>query len=83
MTPLSNVENSSTFSDHICSRLKDRTLLFPYLAEINLILGAWYLHWRITHSLNFAALWLSIPLLLAEIMQLFWRSNVLNWTMAT
>ena len=67
MTPISVVENSPTFSGNIRSRLKDRTLLFGYLAEINLIFGAWYLHWRITHSINFAALWLSIPLLLAEI----------------
>lgn len=67
MTPISVVENSPTFSGNIRSRLRDRTLLFRYLAEINLIFGAWYLHWRITHSINFAALWLSIPLLLAEI----------------
>ncbi|MEA5580932.1 glycosyltransferase [Nodularia harveyana UHCC-0300] len=49
------------------STLKKRTLLFRYLAEINLIFGAWYLHWRIGNSINFDALWLSIPLLLAEI----------------
>jgi cellulose synthase (UDP-forming) len=67
MTPISVVENSPTFSGNIRSRLRDRTLLFRYLAEINLIFGAWYLHWRITHSINFAALWISIPLLLAEI----------------
>ncbi len=71
MTPISVVENSSNFSGNIRSRLKDRTLLFRYLAEINLIFGAWYLHWRITHSINFAALWLSIPLLLAEIYSYF------------
>ncbi|HEY9638048.1 MAG TPA: glycosyltransferase family 2 protein [Coleofasciculaceae cyanobacterium] len=71
MTPISVVENSPTFSGNIRSRLRDRTLLFRYLAEINLIFGAWYLHWRITHSVNFAALWLSIPLLLAEIYSYF------------
>ena len=71
MTPISFVENSPTFSGNIRSRLRDRTLLFRYLAEINLIFGAWYLHWRITHSINFAALWLSIPLLLAEIYSYF------------
>ncbi|GAB4185071.1 MAG: hypothetical protein Fur006_23100 [Coleofasciculaceae cyanobacterium] len=71
MTPISVVENSPTFSKNIRSRLKDRTLLFRYLAEINLIFGAWYLHWRITHSINFAALWLSIPLLIAEIYSYF------------
>lgn len=52
---------------NIQTRLKDRTLLFRYLTIINLIFGAWYLHWRVTHSLNFDALWISIPLLLAEI----------------
>jgi cellulose synthase (UDP-forming) len=71
MTPISVVENSPTFSGNIRSRLRDRTLLFRYLAEINLIFGAWYLHWRITHSINFAALWLSVPLLLAEIYSYF------------
>ena len=52
---------------NIQTRLKDRTLLFRYLTIINLIFGAWYLQWRVTHSLNFAALWISVPLLLAEI----------------
>ena len=52
---------------NIETRLKDRTLLFRYLTIINLIFGAWYLQWRVTHSLNFNALWISIPLLLAEI----------------
>src|SRR5919202_350570 len=70
-TSISVVENSPTFSGNIRSRLKDRTLLFRYLAEINLIFGAWYLHWRITHSINFDALWLSIPLLVAEIYSYF------------
>ena len=53
--------------NNIQTRLKDRTLLFRYLTIINLIFGAWYLQWRATHSLNFNALWISIPLLLAEI----------------
>ncbi|MEO1005034.1 MAG: glycosyltransferase [Cyanobacteria bacterium J06638_38] len=53
--------------NNIQTRLKDRTLLFRYLTIINLIFGAWYLQWRVTHSLNFDALWVSIPLLLAEI----------------
>ena len=52
---------------NIQTRFQDRTLLFRYLTIINLIFGAWYLQWRITHSLNFNALWISIPLLLAEI----------------
>ncbi|MEL7006764.1 MAG: cellulose synthase, partial [Bacteroidota bacterium] len=48
-------------------RLRDRTLLFRYLVLINLIIGAWYLYWRSTQSLNTDALWFSIPLLFAEI----------------
>ncbi|MGB7445069.1 MAG: glycosyltransferase family 2 protein [Coleofasciculaceae cyanobacterium] len=68
---ISVVENSANFSGNIRSRLKDRTLLFRYLAIINFIFGAWYLQWRITDSINFSALWLSIPLLLAEIYSYF------------
>ena len=56
---------------NIQTRLKDRTLLFRYLTIINLIFGAWYLQWRVTHSLNFNALWISVPLLLAEIYSYF------------
>ncbi|OUL18386.1 cellulose synthase [Nostoc sp. RF31YmG] len=67
MTSVSVVDNTSNFSGNSRSSLKKRTLLFRYLAEINLIFGAWYLHWRITHSINFDVLWLSIPLLIAEI----------------
>lgn len=59
--------DSSTFLGNNRSYIEKRTLLFRYLAEINLIFGAWYLQWRIGHSVNFDALWLSIPLLLAEI----------------
>jgi len=40
------------------------------LAQICLIIavvsGAWYIHWRWTSSINFDALWIAIPLLLAE-----------------
>ncbi|MBD6618093.1 glycosyltransferase [Komarekiella sp. 'clone 1'] len=71
MTSVSVIDNSSTFSGNSRSILKKRTLLFRYLAEINLIFGIWYLQWRITHSINFEALWLSIPLLLAEIYSFF------------
>ncbi|GAB4380495.1 MAG: hypothetical protein Kow00121_36870 [Elainellaceae cyanobacterium] len=67
ITPDATIVNSSDFSGNLRIRLKDRTLLFRFLAEINLILGAWYLQWRIFHSLNFDALWLAVPLLLAEI----------------
>jgi len=66
-SPTTILENAPSFVSNMRSRLKKRTLLFRYLAEINLILGAWYLIWRITGSINFDALWLSIPLLLAEI----------------
>jgi len=62
---------SSLVGSHTRSRLRERTLLFRYLAEINLIFGAWYLSWRVTHSINFDALWIAIPLLLAEIYSYF------------
>ena len=71
MTSVSIVEPTRSFSGNSHSKLKERTLLFRYLAEINLIFGAWYLQWRITHSINFDALWISIPLLLAEIYSYF------------
>jgi len=41
-------------------------LLWQFLATINLALGAWYLHWRWTESLNPEALWFAIPLAAAE-----------------
>jgi cellulose synthase (UDP-forming) len=71
MTSVSLIDNSSNFSGNTRSSLKKRTLLFRYLAEINLIFGFWYLQWRITHSVNFDALWISIPLLMAEIYSYF------------
>lgn len=40
--------------------------LFQFFAIINLSLGAWYINWRWTESINYQALWFSIPLLLAE-----------------
>ncbi len=52
-------------------QLRDRTLLFRYLVVINLILGGWYLHWRITQSIGQTALWLALPLLAAEIYMYF------------
>ncbi|MEH2173580.1 glycosyltransferase [Nostoc sp.] len=61
----------TNFSGNSRSLLKKRTLLFRYLAEINLIFGIWYLQWRVTHSINFDALWISIPLLIAEIYSYF------------
>ncbi|MBN3959364.1 glycosyltransferase [Nostoc sp. NMS8] len=71
MTSVSTIDNSANFSGNSRSLLKKRTLLFRYLAEINLIFGIWYLQWRITHSINFDALWISIPLLIAEIYSYF------------
>ncbi|MEH2376491.1 glycosyltransferase [Nostoc sp.] len=71
MTSVSIIDNSSSFSGNSRSLLKKRTLLFRYLAEINLIFGIWYLQWRITYSINFDALWISIPLLIAEIYSYF------------
>ena len=43
-----------------------RELLWQFLATISLAIGAWYITWRWTSSLNFDALWFSIPLALAE-----------------
>ncbi|MEH2160355.1 MAG: glycosyltransferase [Nostoc sp.] len=71
MSSVSISDHSSNFSGNSRSSLKKRTLLFRYLAEINLIFGIWYLQWRITHSINFDALWISIPLLIAEIYSYF------------
>ncbi|AFY92152.1 glycosyltransferase family 2 protein [Chamaesiphon minutus] len=67
MMNTSTVERQSNFKGNSQSRLSKRTLWFRYLAEINLIFGAWYLYWRIFHSLDLQALWLAIPLLIAEI----------------
>lgn len=60
-------ENSLDFSRDIYSRWQHRVAHYYYIVIINLIVGVWYLHWRIAYSLNADALWLSIPLLLAEI----------------
>jgi cellulose synthase (UDP-forming) len=63
----STIDRQPNFKGNSQSRLGKRTLWFRYLAEINLIFGAWYLYWRIFHSLDLQALWLAIPLLIAEI----------------
>lgn len=39
---------------------------WQFLATASLCFGAWYLSWRWTSSVNFDALWFSVPLLLAE-----------------
>jgi cellulose synthase (UDP-forming) len=43
-----------------------RELLWQFLGTVNLVLGAWYLHWRWTESLNPDALWFAVPLVTAE-----------------
>ena len=63
----SMVENSINFPSDIYVCMQQRITKFYYIVILNLIVSAWYLHWRIAYSLNLHALWLSIPLLLAEI----------------
>ncbi|MEM9716396.1 MAG: cellulose synthase catalytic subunit [Pseudomonadota bacterium] len=41
------------------------------MAIAALVLGAWYLHWRWTASLNTEALWLSLPVVIAESLAYF------------
>ncbi|REL25336.1 glycosyltransferase [Thalassotalea euphylliae] len=48
-----------------------RELLWQFLATINLVLGAWYIHWRWTASLNMDALWFAYPLVIAESLAYF------------
>jgi cellulose synthase (UDP-forming) len=43
-----------------------REALWQFMATIALALGAWYIFWRWTSSVNMDALWFSIPLLFAE-----------------
>ncbi|MEB8432175.1 cellulose synthase catalytic subunit [Cocleimonas sp. KMM 6892] len=43
-----------------------RELLWQYFAVIALVVGAWYITWRWTSSLNYDALWYAIPLVIAE-----------------
>lgn len=64
---ISIIENTPPFSGNSRLRLKNKILLFRYLVLVNLIVGSWYLQWRLFHSVNLNALWLALPLLLAEI----------------
>lgn len=41
-------------------------LIWQFLLTVALVVGAWYIHWRWTDSLNLDALWYSIPLVIAE-----------------
>ncbi len=59
--------NEPKFSSNIITSLKPNTIIFRYLIIVNLIIGAWYLQWRINHGINWSALWLAIPLLIGEI----------------
>ncbi|OHC93087.1 MAG: cellulose synthase [Sphingomonadales bacterium RIFCSPLOWO2_12_FULL_63_15] len=43
-----------------------REKIWQILGIASLALGAWYIHWRWTQSLNWDALWFAVPLLLAE-----------------
>lgn len=43
-----------------------REKIWQILGVASLALGAWYIHWRWTQSLNWDALWFAVPLLLAE-----------------
>jgi len=43
-----------------------RELIWQFLATMTLCIGAWYIHWRWTASLNMEALWFAIPLVIAE-----------------
>jgi cellulose synthase (UDP-forming) len=65
------LNSPTSFFGNTQSRLRKHTLLFRYVAEVNILLGIWYLQWRMFHSLNWHALWLAIPLLLVEIYSYF------------
>lgn len=43
-----------------------REAVWQLLATMNVVFGCWYISWRWMHSINFDALWFSIPLLVAE-----------------
>lgn len=43
-----------------------REMLWQFLATITLCVGAWYITWRWTSSLNMDALWFAIPVVVAE-----------------
>jgi cellulose synthase/poly-beta-1,6-N-acetylglucosamine synthase-like glycosyltransferase len=48
-----------------------REFLYQALATAALATGAWYIHWRWTRSLNPDALWIAVPLVLAETLAFF------------
>lgn len=59
-------------SSNIRSSLKPRTLLLRYLTVMYLVLGAWYLQWRLFHLLDGSVVWLSLLVAVAEIYSYFW-----------
>ncbi|MFK8183363.1 MAG: glycosyltransferase [Phormidesmis sp.] len=67
MTPAIVSQDLPRFAGNTHSQLRKRTLLFRYLAIINLMVSGWYLIWRTTESVNWRAWWISVPLLGAEI----------------
>jgi cellulose synthase (UDP-forming) len=66
-TPISIVATLPNLIRQIQLRLQQQTLLLRLLAVGNLGVGGWYLSWRITDSMHLDALWLGIPLFLAEL----------------
>lgn len=48
-----------------------RELLWQFLAILALVIGAWYICWRWTGSLNPDAMWFAVPLVLAETFAFF------------
>lgn len=43
-----------------------RESVWQLLATMNIVFGGWYIGWRWLYSINYDALWLSIPLVVAE-----------------
>ena len=43
-----------------------REALWQFLAVLALVIGAWYIIWRWTGSLNPDAMWFAVPLVVAE-----------------
>ncbi|UWR22012.1 glycosyltransferase [Sulfitobacter sp. S190] len=43
-----------------------RELVWQFLATVALVVGAWYIWWRWTASLNTEAMWFAVPLVIAE-----------------
>jgi cellulose synthase (UDP-forming) len=61
-----NLKNFSSFINDDAVRYQMRLHFFRILAVTTAILGINYIAWRYTASLNYNALWIAIPLVLAE-----------------